>query len=423
LVAERGYPILPPSWARAGILTSVLAILFVTLAPAGEDALVNGGFLCLACGAAPTANLLRNIILFLPVGFFVFGWTASWIVALLAGGVLSATIELLQFFIPGRNPFLVDVLANTTGAGVGAMFATAIPIAFGSSGPRRRLFAAAVASSALAAAAPGLLLTPDPPEDRLWMHWNHPLTRTGGYDGPILETSIGNLPLRPGRIPDHVRLPDRLLAGRTLSIRMEAGNPVAEARGLLRVVQGPSGRELFILTVHGTAVTASLPVRADRAGLTRPRATAPGVLGGALPGDTVLLLTRLRPDGGLRIEGPGARWDGRGPDPSNGWSLLYVPPGTGPRGMTALGFLWCAVLLLLPAAIAPGPGAALLGGLAVIAAMAVFPLVVPFLAPVPLAGWAGAATGWLVGRLTRRALVATVRPGAPDPGPPARACG
>jgi hypothetical protein len=208
----------------------------------------------------------------------------------------------------------------------------------------------------------------------------------------------------PAGSPDDVGLADRFLAGHPLLLRLETGTPAPGARGLFRVVSGPDGRELLTLTVDGTHLFASMPLRADRVGLARPRVRAPGILAGSAPGDTVHVVVALLGDGGLRLEGPGGRWHRRGPDPSMGWSLLYFTPRIGPAGTVALGFLWCAFLLFAPAAVAPDRHWSRPAGLGLIALLAGVPLLVRFLAPLPLAGWAGVLVGSVAGGLARAYL-------------------
>jgi VanZ family protein len=75
-------------------------------------------------------DLLENIVGFVPVGF-VFcayfgvarGWRNAILWSVLAGGLMSFGIEVLQFFIPRRGSGLTDVVTNTLGAALGAVLA------------------------------------------------------------------------------------------------------------------------------------------------------------------------------------------------------------------------------------------------------------------------------------------------------------
>lgn len=65
-------------------------------------------------------NLISNIILFLPLGFF-YRLTTRRRGAYILGFCLSLSIEVIQLFIPARTPSVVDIIANTLGAGLGAV--------------------------------------------------------------------------------------------------------------------------------------------------------------------------------------------------------------------------------------------------------------------------------------------------------------
>lgn len=72
-------------------------------------------------------DVLGNIAGFVPLGFVVCGyfgrtrerWTAI-LVTTICCGILSLTIEVLQYFIPRRGSGITDVITNSLGAAVGA---------------------------------------------------------------------------------------------------------------------------------------------------------------------------------------------------------------------------------------------------------------------------------------------------------------
>ncbi|MGE5375858.1 MAG: VanZ family protein [Bacteroidota bacterium] len=64
-------------------------------------------------------DLIQNLLLFLPVGFF-YRMTTGRRDAFLLGATLSFGIETLQLFIPARTTNFIDFLANTLSAGLGA---------------------------------------------------------------------------------------------------------------------------------------------------------------------------------------------------------------------------------------------------------------------------------------------------------------
>jgi glycopeptide antibiotics resistance protein len=76
------------------------------------------------------ADVQANVLFFVPWGFLLavwmarrgFGFIASVAIALCAGAFLSCTVELLQLFAPSRNTSFVDLVTNSFGATVGALF-------------------------------------------------------------------------------------------------------------------------------------------------------------------------------------------------------------------------------------------------------------------------------------------------------------
>jgi VanZ family protein len=75
-------------------------------------------------------DIVRNIAGFVPLGFILcayWGLTRTrWqaiLYTILAGGVLSFLIEVLQFYIPQRNSGMTDIITNTLGAALGAVLA------------------------------------------------------------------------------------------------------------------------------------------------------------------------------------------------------------------------------------------------------------------------------------------------------------
>jgi hypothetical protein len=74
-------------------------------------------------------DVLMNIAGFVPLGLILCAylvWTRSpWraiLTSTIACGILSFVIELLQYYIPGRFSGITDIVTNTLGAALGAMF-------------------------------------------------------------------------------------------------------------------------------------------------------------------------------------------------------------------------------------------------------------------------------------------------------------
>jgi VanZ family protein len=77
-------------------------------------------------------DYVSNLLLYLPFGFFSVRalrmhsrWASAALITL-TGFALSMCIELVQFYIPGRDSAMADVYANTTGAFAGALAAACL---------------------------------------------------------------------------------------------------------------------------------------------------------------------------------------------------------------------------------------------------------------------------------------------------------
>jgi hypothetical protein len=75
---------------------------------------------CLACGPAGGADLLQNLLLFVPLGIALAGAGAALPLATIIGLLFSLAIELTQaYLLVGRDAALGDLVANTMGTGAG----------------------------------------------------------------------------------------------------------------------------------------------------------------------------------------------------------------------------------------------------------------------------------------------------------------
>ena len=77
-----------------------------------------------------TLDYLLNVLLFMPLGFGLggvllgrgWGRLASLLWTMVGSAVLSATVELIQVFLPPRDPSLSDIIANTNGGVFGFFY-------------------------------------------------------------------------------------------------------------------------------------------------------------------------------------------------------------------------------------------------------------------------------------------------------------
>ncbi len=129
-------------WAF-GTWLALLGWLTLRPDPAAAFAAAGSPWWCVACGQAGGADLLLNVVLFLPLGLLAARSGRAWSFAVGVGLGLSLAIEATQgILIPGRDAALGDVLANTTGGALGWLLVTCRDRAVG----RRFLILAAPAS-------------------------------------------------------------------------------------------------------------------------------------------------------------------------------------------------------------------------------------------------------------------------------------
>jgi VanZ family protein len=72
-------------------------------------------------------NVVINIVGFVPLGFFLYGYLSlvllfrrGTLITILTGGLLSLTVEILQAFLPTRDSGMTDIITNTLGTALGA---------------------------------------------------------------------------------------------------------------------------------------------------------------------------------------------------------------------------------------------------------------------------------------------------------------
>ena len=110
------------SWLRVALALVLAAILSVTLYPASGEP-THPLVWCIVCGEGGTADVILNIILFLPLGGVLALLGVPRNRAWIAGTLLSGMIECAQLGIPGRDSSLGDVLSNSTGTILGFILA------------------------------------------------------------------------------------------------------------------------------------------------------------------------------------------------------------------------------------------------------------------------------------------------------------
>jgi VanZ family protein len=155
-------PAIIRGWRGAAFATVLLAILVATMTPTSPGSPAPFSF-AITFTHRHLADVLLNVILFVPFGLTL-GWRSrSTSAVTLTGFLLSTAIELTQRGIPGRDPSLSDIVFNTFGTLLGAVIARRPRFWLAPTRNNAALFAAASAFvAALIMMATAFLLSPAP---------------------------------------------------------------------------------------------------------------------------------------------------------------------------------------------------------------------------------------------------------------------
>src|SRR5882762_11083197 len=112
---------------RIAVAVSVLAILVATL-HAGGTKIAPGWSFSITSGDAALAELIQNLLLFIPLGLSLTlaGVRPLRVVAI--GALLSFAVEFTQQWIPGRDPSVGDIVCNSISTALGVLLVVTAPL-------------------------------------------------------------------------------------------------------------------------------------------------------------------------------------------------------------------------------------------------------------------------------------------------------
>ena len=241
-----------PKWGSIIAAVSIAFICLATLTPGAPQPPPGAVRNCEPwCDDPLLADFLRNIILFAPMGFGLrlAGVRARW--AILAGTLLSATVELLQLrVIVGRDASVLDWISNTLGtmAGVGIadqLRAILLPL------PRMalRLTIGALVGWIIILVLGAWGIQPAPTEFPYWGQRTPRLRQYPPFRGQLLSGRVNGTELPSARLSNDENIRGPLRAGRSqVDAVVQPGlpSPPAEIAPILRVADGTL-REILLL--------------------------------------------------------------------------------------------------------------------------------------------------------------------------------
>lgn len=325
-----------PPWATLGIL-AVIGLLTLWPNPAQAPLSATTPFLCLPCGPSGASDVIRNILLFIPLGLALGARGTGLLPALFVAGLVTGVVEVLQFaVIPGRDAAMADLVANTLGGGIGAWL--------GGQGPgvlflRPRAAAVVTVSwAALGVLAIGLMAWTLPsslPAGTWYGQWAPFGDEPEWFTGDIMEVSLGDRRLPHWRLADSEARRQEL-AEDTVRLAARVVSMLPPPVGLNIVALADSAGRLVGLSQGGRDLSFSIRTRAAELSLHTPWF----VLRDAMPplaGDTVVVE-------GVYWQGQ-TTLNGRSLELSavDGWSLV-LPTAVGSAAAILVTLAWLGAL-------------------------------------------------------------------------------
>ena len=307
--------------AWAAVALSTLAILVATLRSGGHT-VASGWSFSLASGDAALAELIQNLLLFIPLGAALAWNGVRPLRAIAIGATLSFTVEFIQQWLPGRDPSVGDIVANTISTAIGVGLVVTAPRWLTVS-PRRAAWQSILSATAAAMVwvGTGTLLRPIFPPPPYHAVGTPNFNYWGQYQGKVLSAHVGGGPLP-------------LLETRIVAVA--APRRPSRPSPLVAVLDARDTRVL-IVAVDLADLALLYHMRADELTLEQPdlrlrHALAPPTIA---PGDT-FTVTASR--GCLSVNGAGRC--GLGYTIGDGWKLIFYPEHFPAWAMTLLNALW-----------------------------------------------------------------------------------
>jgi hypothetical protein len=403
--ARESFRVGPGFWkglAAIGLAGILITTLYPSEGTAKEAALTP--LSCLVCGSDGGADILLNLLLFIPfaVGLRLSG--LSWWLVVGISAVVSLSVETLQLeVVAGRDASLSDLLTNTTGSAIGAITAPLLPAALGA-GPRyaRRLMCLWAAVWLAGLVISTWLMQPWVPDTKIRSRWAPAALRIQPFGGRVTDAAAAGFSLPNGKVADSAAAMLKQALRREeidLQIEVVSGSPKDGSAWVYVMQVGPVWSPIF--NQKGRRLLFSIPVRALRLGLRSPTIELPE----GFPDTAGVPIQMTAREAGHRLQlasayGGMVRTSEAQLSPTQGWVLVAVfGLALGPYGrlVTALYLLAWLLPLGYWARRSGGPASAigvvagtLVLGLGIIPAWAGYP-------PVHWSEWAAALAGVTAG--------------------------
>lgn len=311
--------------ARIAVALSLLAILGATLFRVADGRPPDGWSWYLVSGESALAELIQNLLLFVPLGISLSVAGVSLLRAVTLGALLSLSVEFAQQWIPGRDPSMGDIVCNTISTALGVGLVQRAPHWLFTT-PRRSAWQAlgtalvAVLTWFGTAAVLHATFPPPPysvvaaPQSNYWFeYW--------------------------GRYPGEIRA--ARLDGGILSVEAVAPSHPPERNSPLAAVLDAQGTRAAILAVHHSDLSLRYHMPAVALRLVQPDLRWRDAFARLRPGDTFTASTGRDP--GNVCLALNSDWRcSLGYTIGDGWKLIFYPEAWPSWRLAVINALWVA---------------------------------------------------------------------------------
>jgi len=377
--------------AWAVVALSTLFILIATLHVAGT-ALPPGWSFDLTSGDAALAELIQNLLLFIPLGASLTLAGIRPLRTVPIGTALSFSVEFLQQWIPGRDPSVGDIVSNTVSTALGIALVVAATRWLWTPPQRSARQALGMAVAAvLVWAGTGFLLRPILPEPPYRDVWTPRFSLWGHYRGTVLAARLDGTTLSQDTIENGQAL---LKTGQPLQVTAVAASRPPHRTCPLVALLDRKDTKVLVLSVDGTDLVVHSHMKAIELTLEDVDLRWRNALARVAPQDTFVAQT-WRGEHGVCLSLNSDRRCGLGYTIGDGWKLIYYPADFPAWLDSLINLLWIAgwtVGVGYWGGRAGKTGLSYAAGLVVVVGMVAVPLVTG-LKTTPMVEWMGLIAG------------------------------
>ena len=238
-------------WGSIIALVSMVMICVATLAPGSPPSPNDAATTCVGgCDDSLVADFLRNIVLFMPLGFGVRLAGMRMSRAVLVGSCLSGIVELLQIrIIVGRDASVLDWVSNSAGTVTGALIAKELGVLIRPASLTARRLATAALIVFIGVLTLGAWGVQPAPSDSPYWGERTPMLGNAVFAGELISTRVNGEELPSERMRDDEAVRKPLREGHASMDAVVRAAPVPPNKDLVAIgrIADADQREILLL--------------------------------------------------------------------------------------------------------------------------------------------------------------------------------